>query len=97
MALNLEAYCDLRESVKGQKDAKDRVRIALIAGTGNTRFDASLAAPCLGDQHVALLQRIVKGPETTAMTRGNAKTAKQLRRYFEKIVADQVRLQKESG
>lgn len=96
-ALKLEAYRDRQESVKGQKDAKDLVRIALIAGTGTMHFNASLAAPYLGDQHVALLQRIAKGPEITAMARGNAKTAKQLRRYFEKIVAEQVRLQKESG
>ena len=96
-ALKLEAYRDRCESVKGQKDAKDLVRIALIAGTGNKRFDSNLAAPYLGDQHVILLQRIAKGPEITAMARGNSKTAKQLRRYFEKIVAAQVRLQKESG
>lgn len=96
-ALKLEAYRDRCESVKGQKDARDLVRIALIAGTGNKRFDSNLTAPCLGDQHVTLLQRTAKGPEIAAMARGNSKTANQPRRYFEKLVAEQVRLQKESG
>lgn len=84
--LKLEAYRDRCQSAKGQKDAKDIIRIVRIASTGS--FDHSLVAGCLGDEHVELLKRIERGPEFMNLAKGNAMTAKSLRREFSSFILD---------
>lgn len=79
LALKLEAYRDRRSSAKGQKDAKDIYRIAILAAEGKDKFDWSLAEPYLTDEHLALLDEIRRGSAAVNMARGNAKLAKELR------------------
>jgi hypothetical protein len=86
-ALKTEAYCDRRSSNKGSKDAKDLIRIAAIAAARRKRLEASRIAPYLRDEHMALLEALIKRPEFVAMTRGNAMQAKKLRNQFAAVVA----------
>lgn len=81
LALKLEAFRDRVNSSKGDKDAADIYRIAMVAKT--TGFDAQLAAPYLGDEHMALLDRIRRGPFAVAMAHGNAHLAKSYRAAVE--------------
>ncbi len=84
--LKLEAYRDRRHSRKGEKDAKDLVRIAAVAHANAHPFKARLAAPYLHEEHLALLPIIHKGPAAAVMARGNAVAAKKLRTSFEKVM-----------
>lgn len=58
MALRLDAYRDRRQSVKGQKDAKDIYRIEILAAEGKDKFDWLLAEPYLSDEQMAPLDEI---------------------------------------
>ena len=78
LALKLEAYRDRRQSAKGQKDAKDIYRIAILAAAGG-KFNFSLAAAYLSNEHIALLAEVHRGPAAVSLARGNAKEAKSLR------------------
>lgn len=90
--LKLNAYKDRHKSAKGQKDAKDLVRIALVAeAAGEGSFRSEMAAAYLGDADIAFLQRVEKGPEIHAMAKGNSFAAKKLRQAFSRIVAEQIR------
>lgn len=92
--LKLEAFRDRRQSVKGEKDAKDLLRIAAVAQASKDGFDARLAAPYLRDEHLALLPLVHKSPVAAAMARGNAVAAKRLRGSLEQIM---VALKRTSG
>jgi hypothetical protein len=81
-ALKLEAYLDRQNSEKGLKDAKDLLRLALIARKGAGRFDAALIAPYVRDAHLPLLERVERGPAPVMMARGNAMRAKAMRQDF---------------
>lgn len=87
LVLKLEAYRDRHASTKGQKDAKDIIRIALVARARNAPLRTELVVPYLRDEHSKLLDRVQRGPEFLSMTRGNAKQAKDLRREFEQSIA----------
>lgn len=91
-ALKLEAYRDRQGSAKGSKDAKDLIRIALIAE--NVGFDDKIAASYLGDEHIELLKRLKLAPEISAMAMGNAVVAKQIRRQFTAIADRQIEIDK---
>lgn len=81
--LKLEAYRDRYASSKGQKDAKDLIRLAAVAQS--RPFDPAVVAPYLGSEHIALLVRVERGPEALSMARGNAMIAKRFRQYFSRI------------
>jgi hypothetical protein len=83
--LKLEAYRDRRQSAKGEKDAKDLLRIAAVAAASKRGFDAAMAAPYLRDEHLALLPLVHKSPVAASMARGNAVVAKRLRASFERV------------
>lgn len=88
MVLKLEAFADRQGSRKGEKDAMDMMRIAEVAAARRGGFRTDLALPYLRDSHVALLDKVVRGPYATALARGNAHQAKQIRAHFEKVTAD---------
>ncbi len=86
-ALKLEAFLDRQDSAKGDKDAKDLLRIALAASRGGRRFSAELAVPYLRDDHLRLLQRVEKGAYALSLARGNAVKAKAIRAEFSALAA----------
>jgi len=91
LALKLEAFLDRKDSGKGDKDAKDLLRIAAVADRAGMRFRAALCAPYLRDDHLPLLDRVEKGPYAVAMARGNAVEAKKLRESFGRLSHQLVR------
>jgi hypothetical protein len=88
LVLKLEAYRDRHQSTKGQKDAKDLIRIALIAAGKGRAFRADLCAGYLHSEHLDLLRKIAMGPEFLALARGNAKTAKTMRGQFSSSIEE---------
>ncbi len=87
LVLKLEAFADRRGSSKGDKDAMDLLRIAAVARRSRSPFRRDLVLPYLRDAHLELLPLVERGPHAIALASGNAKTAKDLRRDFEAIVA----------
>jgi hypothetical protein len=85
--LKLEAFADRKGSSKGEKDAKDLLRIAAVAVRGGGGFRAELATPYLRDDRRALLEPVERGPYAMSLALGNAMTAKRLRRDFASVVA----------
>ena len=89
LVLKLEAAVDRHGSVHGQKDARDIIRILLLAKQQS--FDAARSILFMRDAHLARLKLIVNGPEFIALAKGNAKEAKGLRQtctqVFEAIEA----------
>ena len=59
--LKLEAFGDRRASVKGEKDAKDLMRIAAVVARGRRKFASALSAPYLRDKHLELLDLVERG------------------------------------
>ena len=86
LALKLEAFSDRKASAKGEKDARDILRICAIAAERGG-FDPDLARPYLSDEHDALLRQVVKGPQAVTLAGGNAQAAKRIRRQGEAILA----------
>ena len=84
--LKLEAYRDRCASSKGQKDAKDLIRLALIAAAQKKPFKPDLLIAYLSDDHLKLIERIQRGAEFLSMAKGNAKHAKTMRDQFTKSV-----------
>jgi hypothetical protein len=84
LVLKLEAFRDRARSVKGDKDARDLVTIARVAGAKVRR---ELASPFLRDQHVGLLDDVAASPVFTYIAKGNAHEAKALRTAFAQFVA----------
>lgn len=89
MVLKLEAFFDRKGSTKGDKDAKDLLRIAAVASLGKG-IDPDLIAPYLRDEHMDLLERVERGPYAAALAHGNAVQAKRLRQNFS-VVAQTIR------
>ena len=87
LVLKLEAYRQRRASSKGQKDAKDIIRIALIASTRKPAFNQDAVRGYLGADHLELLEQIQRGPEMLALARGNSKQAKSYREQFERATS----------
>jgi hypothetical protein len=85
--LKLEAFRDRRQSTKGQKDAQDLYRIALLSQ--HLPFEPDQAAAYLDDDHLEAIGFAQKHPAIVAMAGGNAVLAKQIRSTF-KDLADQV-------
>jgi hypothetical protein len=87
MVLKLEAYADRKASAKGDKDAKDLIRVAGVAAASGQELRVELVAPYLRDAHLELLERVEKGPYVMALAHGNAMEAKRLRQLFSASVA----------
>lgn len=87
LVLKLEAFADRKGSAKGDKDAKDLLRIGAIASRGAKGFKAAVSAPYVRDVHVDLLTLVERGPQVTSLARGNAMAAKRLRQEFAALVA----------
>jgi hypothetical protein len=88
LVLKLEAFADRSGSAKGDKDAKDVLRIAAVAARGDEPFRADLALPYLREEHLELLAAVERGPHATALALGNAKDAKALRRDLCTIIGE---------
>ena len=87
LVLKLEAFADRKGSAKGDKDAKDLLRIAAVATEGNGAFHPELVTPHFRDEHLQLLQSVERGPQVLSLAHGNAMRAKRLRQAFGAIVA----------
>jgi len=83
--LKLEAYRDRHSSAKGQKDAKDLIRIGIVSQNQRKKFRRELAEGFLGEEHLRLLEQVQRGPEMLALAKGNAKLAKDYRAEFSEI------------
>ena len=88
MVLKLAAFADRKDSAKGDKDAKDLLRIAAVAKHSGVPFRAERVTPYLRDGHLELLTRVECGPHAMSLARGNAMQAKRLRQSLSKIIAE---------
>lgn len=88
IVLKLEAFADRKDSTKGDKDAKDLMRIAEIANTNNEKLRTGLITPFLRDDHIELLDRVSKGSYALSLANGNSMKAKQYRKSFTLIAND---------
>lgn len=86
--LKLEAFKDRFGSAKGEKDAKDLVRIVEVARLSKAGFDCGMVASFLGADDLDFLKRIEKGREFMSMAKGNAMKAKELRGHFVDFLSD---------
>ncbi|HWS25833.1 MAG TPA: hypothetical protein VN259_04585, partial [Xanthomonadales bacterium] len=77
LVLKLAAAVDRHASEHGRKDAKDAIRILILAT--EIDFDPKRAAAFMSDKHFDRLSKIVDGPEFIALAHGNAKVARGLR------------------
>lgn len=87
LVLKLEAYRDRQASRKGEKDAKDIIRLALVASAQRQSFDTEQCVAYLTDEHLNLLEKIQRGPEFLSLAKGNAKEAKTMRSQFTKVIS----------
>lgn len=86
LVLKLEAYRDRHASSKGQKDAKDIIRLAMMAHQAQPRFSIESIAPYLDDKLIALCRRVERGSEITGLAKGNAQVAKRIRQSVSWLV-----------
>jgi hypothetical protein len=84
LVLKLEALRDRRRSAKGDKDERDLVTIARVAGA---KFRPRLAAPFLRVEHAKLLKEVAASPVFTYIAAGNAHEAKAIRTMFAAFVS----------
>lgn len=82
LVLKVEAYRDRHASSKGQKDAKDLIRLGLIAQARGRSLVADQVSAYLSEDHYKLLERIQRGPDFLSLAKGNAKLAKIMREGF---------------
>jgi hypothetical protein len=88
MVLKLEAFRDRKDSAKGDKDAKDVIRIAAVARRGRRSFRAGEMTAFVTEAHLELLRRVEKGPYAMSLARGNAVDAKKLRQDVAAVLAE---------
>ena len=86
--LKLEAFADRQGSRKGEKDAMDLLRLTQVSAARRAGFRIDVALPFLREAHIALLDKVARGPFATALARGNAHQAKEIRAHFERIAID---------
>lgn len=77
LVLKLAAAVDRHASEHGRKDAKDAIRILILAN--DLDFDAERVIAFMSDKHFERLSKIVEGPEFMSLAQGNAKVARGLR------------------
>lgn len=86
LVLKLEAFADRKGSAKGEKDAKDLLRIAAVAAHAPHGFRRKLVEGHLRDERIALLAEVERGPHAMALARGNAMHAKKLRQDLARVI-----------
>jgi len=86
IVLKLEAYRDRCDSSKGQKDAKDLIRLALITSARKKPLVKDLIIGYLSEEHMKLLERVKRGPEFMSLAKGNSKEAKSMREKFAAVM-----------
>lgn len=79
LVLKLAAYEDRRGSIKGEKDARDIVRLVVVMQNSQRHMDPSLILPYWSGDELDDLRQIAKGSAPTALTKGNAHEAKGFR------------------
>ena len=85
LVLKLEAAAARHASEHGRKDAKDIIRLLLLASEGP--FDIERSTAFMQDKHFKRLEAIVQGAEFMSLAAGNSKTAKALRGKAESVFA----------
>lgn len=96
LVLKLEAFADRKGSAKGEKDARDLLRICAVASASPGGFQAEWALPFLSDVHLTLLQQVAKSPQAVALAGGNAQQAKAIR-FTAQEAADRLRDAQQNG
>ena len=86
LVLKMRAFQDRKGTAKGEKDARDIIRIAEIGYCHNEKFDAERIAGYFGEDELLLLRGIENGPDFMAFSKGNAMKAKALRNRFNHMV-----------
>ena len=84
LVMKLDAYSARRASAHGRKDARDLLRIAMMASV--SAFVGERAAAFLDDAGLFLLGEIAKGPEPTVLAAGNAQVAKAIRQTYSRML-----------
>lgn len=87
LVLKLDAYSDRKNSRKGEKDARDLVRIAYVLDHAK-QIRVDLLRPYLTPKLLALLELMKKSPAFLQLSGKNAKRAQQLRAMFASVVND---------
>lgn len=87
LVLKLAAYASRRESAKGDKDARDLVRLL----TTGKRWRGELASPYLRDDHLELLGRLSRSQVFSEMCARNLHDAKHLKASFDRALAANLR------
>lgn len=87
LVLKAEAYRDRKGSSKGDKDAKDLLRLAVVGDARGRKLRPELALPYLSDRHIELLHQLEKGPAVVGLAKGNAVVAKKIRSIFRRFMA----------
>lgn len=82
VVLKIEAYLSRRASAKGEKDAKDLFRLAMVATAQAQPLRPALVLPYLREDHLPLLREVARGTAPIALALGNAVVAKRLRASF---------------
>lgn len=86
LVLKLEAYRARCSGSRGQKDAKDIIRLALVARAQGRSLDARQCIAYLSDEHLKLLDRIRRGPDFFSLAKGNAHQSRITRDRFSKAI-----------
>ena len=85
LVLKLAAYEDRQQSTKGQKDAKNIIRLLIVAASQKKKLNEDLIISYLGDEHLDFIKIIGKSSEFLSLTKGNAHSAKELRDIYNKV------------
>ncbi|WP_146096051.1 hypothetical protein [Xanthomonas arboricola] len=83
LVLKVGAYVDRKGSAKGEKDARDILRIVAVAEATGNSLRTNLILPYWGEEEVEELQLIAKGSGPTALANGNAHEAKRFRQALQ--------------
>jgi hypothetical protein len=86
LVLKLAAYLDRKGSEKGNKDARDILRIATLLVAREEPVRPEQVLLYWGDQEIAELKAIGKGPAPVTLARGNVHEARAFRRNMEGLV-----------
>ncbi len=85
LVLKPDAFAARHASAHGRKDARDLIRLALVAS--EHPFQSDKASMFLDAEHLKLLAQVARGPEPTVLASGNAQLAKNIRATFSTLVA----------
>ena len=86
LVLKLAAYEDRKGSVKGEKDAREILRIAAVADAMGAPIRPELVLPYFSGDEMEWLRAIAKGPAPAALAKGNAHEAKVYRQGLQEVI-----------